>query len=255
MSGSLELSREGRLARLALNRAEKRNALDSALCRDLVAALRELDADRGTGAILLEGRGQVFCAGMDLDEAVQPDSIEHTAIHEDLFTIGASLSKPVVAAVQGAALGGGIGLVANAHVVVAAQGTQFGLTEIRLGLWPLFIYRSVVAAIGDRRTLELSLTGRIFSAQEALQYGLIHQVAPAMEFEDRALNLAMMLAQASSEAVSQGMEFARRTRGMEWKPAGEIALEYRRRSFASADFREGVRAFKEKRRPEWPSIR
>lgn len=253
MSEKLERNREGRLLRVAMNRPEKRNALDSGLCRELVAALREADADDSIGAVLLEGRGPVFCAGMDLDEAVQPGAVENTAVHQELFTIGASLTKPLVAAVHGAALGGGVGVVANAHVVVAAQGTTFGLTEIRLGLWPMVIYHAVAAAVGGRRAFELSLTGRIFGTPEALQYGLIHQAAPAVEFEDRALDIAGKLASASSEAIRQGIRFVRETEGLDWKRASEIALADRRRMFASADFHEGVKAFKEKRAPRWPS--
>ncbi len=254
MSMSLEISRTGRLLRVALNRPEKRNALDSALCEALVAALKDADADASIGSILLEGRGEVFCAGMDLDEALQPGAAERTAIHEELFTIGMALGKPLVAAVQGAAYAGGLGLVANAHVVVAAQGTTFGLTEIRIGMWPYVIYRTVCAAIGERRALELSLTSRIFSAADALQYGLIHQVAPQIEYGDRAEDLALKLAGASAETIRAGMEFARRARGLAWKEAGELAREYRRLAFASPDFAEGVKAFKEKRKPEWPSV-
>ena len=253
MSTTLECSRSGRLLRIALNRPEKRNALDSALCEALVRSLRDADADASVGAILLEGRGEVFCAGMDLDEALQPGAAERNAIHEELFTIGMALSKPLVAAAQGAAYAGGLGLVANAHVVVAAQGTTFGVTEIRIGMWPYVIYRALCAALGERRALELSLTGRIFSAADALQYGLIHQVAPQAEYDDRAEDLALKLAGASAETIRAGLEFARRAHGLAWNEAGKLAREYRRRAFASPDFAEGVKAFKEKRKPEWPS--
>ena len=88
------------------------------------------------------------------------------ALHEQLFTIGVRLEKPMVAAVHGAALGGGTGLVANCHVVVALRDAAFGLTEIRLGLWPFLVFRAVAAALGERRAMELALTGRVFRARK-----------------------------------------------------------------------------------------
>jgi len=166
------------LLRLTLNRPGKRNALDAALCRQLVETLDAAAADPGVGAILLLASGNVFCAGMDLAEIEQGgDTDEISALHERLFTAGARLTKPLIAGVHGAALGGGTGLVANCHIVVASAGATFGLTEIRLGLWPFLVYRAVEAALGERRTLELSLTGRIFAASEAREYALVHEIA------------------------------------------------------------------------------
>ena len=130
------------------------------------------------GAILLTANGKAFCAGMDLAEIAQAAHAEEIdAVHEQLFTIGARLAKPLVAGVHGAALGGGTGLVANCHIVVAGPEASFGLTEIRLGLWPFLVYRAVAGALGERRTLELSLTGRIFGPGEARDLGLAHEVA------------------------------------------------------------------------------
>jgi len=249
----LILSRDGRLLHVTLNRPAKRNALNSALCRELVSALAEGEADRRIGAILLDAAGEVFCAGMDLDEATAPGAAEANTVHEELFTIGTRLRKPLVAAVRGAALGGGLGLAANAHITVAALDSRFGLTEIRLGLWPFVVYRAVVAAVGERRALELSLTGRIFPSTEALQYGLIHQVAPASEVAGRALQLARTVATMSPEAVERGLTFVRASQGKTWPETGALADGARRAAFESPDFREGVRAFKEKRAPRWPS--
>jgi enoyl-CoA hydratase/carnithine racemase len=250
---SLEISREGRIARIALNRPEKRNALSVELCQALVGAIHDAEADDAIGVILLEARGKVFCAGMDLDEILQPDTAEKAAIHEELFTFGAKMAKPVVAAVQGPALGGGIGLIANCHVVVAAQGCTFALSEIRLGMWPFAIFRTVALAMGERRAVELSLTGRVFGTNEALQYGLVHHVVPPVELDDRATALAETIAAFSPEAIRRGMAFVRESRGLEWSSAGALAKAAREEAFRSADFNEGVRAFKEKRTPRWPS--
>src|SRR2546428_6595 len=117
MSAILQAVPQGRLFRLRLNRPEKRNALNIELCRALVSALESADRDPPVGAILLSANGKSFCAGMDLDEAAAADPAEINEVHDRLFTVGARLGKPLVAAVQGAALGGGVGLVANCHVV------------------------------------------------------------------------------------------------------------------------------------------
>ena len=197
MTDVLHSIREGRLLRLTLNRPDKRNALNAALCHALVNALEDAARDPAVGAILLTANGKAFCAGMDLAE-IEPgaDAEEINAVHEQLFTVGARLTKPLIAGVHGAALAGGTGLVANCHIVVAAPGATFGLTEIRLGLWPFLVYRAVAAALGDRRTLELSLTGRIFDTAEARQLGLVHEVADAPQ--ERALEIARAIAQVQS---------------------------------------------------------
>jgi Enoyl-CoA hydratase/carnithine racemase len=254
MSESLQTNREGRVLRLTLDRAEKRNALSEALCRDIVEAVEAAGEDREIGAILIDARGPVFCAGMDLDEVLSPDAAEKTAIHERLFTLGARMTKPIVASVQGPALGGGLGLVVNAHVVVAAQGTSFGLTEIRIGMWPYVIFRAVESAVGHRRAVELSLTGRIFNVGDALQWGIVHEIAPAFELDDRATAIATQLSMSSAEAIENGLRFARESRGLSAAESGRLAAQSRSTAFASADFHEGVLAFKEKRRPEWPSL-
>ena len=255
MSASLRIEREGRVLRLTLTRPEKRNALCIELCEAITQACESAERDSRVGAILLDAEGKVFCSGMDLEEALLPDAAQRTEIHERLFTLGATLNKPIVAAVQGPALAGGVGLVANAHVALAAQGVTFGITEIRIAMWPFVIYRAVAGAIGKRRMLELSLTGRVFTAPEALQWGLVHEIVPPFELEDRAMAVAQQIAESSAEALCRGMAFVRETRFLSYEAAGDLARKMRAEVFRSADFREGVRAFQEKRQPQWPSIR
>lgn len=186
---SLRIEQDGRLRRIALAAVEKRNLLDAAMCQDLLRELRDAVADDEVGAILLEADGPVFCTGVD------------PVAGEELFTIGRRIGKPLVAAVQGVAISGGLALLANAHVVLAAQGTSFGLTDIREGKWNEAIYRAVASAIGERRALELCLTGRIFSTPDALAWGLVHQVAPAFELDDRASEVGSALAKANPDAI------------------------------------------------------
>ena len=254
MTDILESARDGRVLRLTLNRPERRNALNAALCRELVGALEGADRDPGVGAIVLAANGTSFCAGMDLQEIdrAQAHTREIDEWQERLFTVGTRLTKPLVAAVRGAALGGGMGLAVNCHVVIAGNDATFGLTEIRLGLWPFLIHRAVVGALGERRTVELALTGRIFGAEEAREIGLAHEVA-----EDpyaRAAEVAAGVAAYSPTAIRSGLMFTHQSRGADLKTAGEIARRVRTEIFATRDFQEGVRAFREKRQPKWPSL-
>ena len=189
---SLRIEQDGRLCRIALAAPDKRNVLDAKACQDLLHELKDAAADEGTGAILIEADGPVFCAGAEPGEA-------------DLFSVGRSIAKPIIAAVQGVAISGGLALLANAHVVVAAQGTSFGLTDIREGQWPEAIFQAVARAVGDRRALELGLTGRIFATPEALAWGLVHYVAPAFELDDRATEIATALANVNPDAIRNAL--------------------------------------------------
>jgi enoyl-CoA hydratase len=185
---SFRIEQDGRLCRITLAQPDKRNVLDATACRELLRELMDAAANSGTGAILIEADGAVFCAGAEPED-------------DALFTIGRRISKPIVAAVQGVAISGGLALAANAHVVLAAQGTSFGLTSIREGKWPEGMYRAMAAALGERRALELGLTGRVFSTPEALAWGLVHYVAPAFELDDRATEIATALANVNPDAI------------------------------------------------------
>jgi len=252
MSDALQTSLSGRVLRLAMNRPDKRNALNLELCGALVEALEGAGRDEAVGAILLSGSGRCFCAGMDLHEIADIDTSAISLVHEQLFTAGSRLTKPLVAAVHGAALAGGTGLVANTHIAIADEDATFGLTEIRLGLWPFLVFRAMAAAVGERRTVEMALTGRILGAAEARELGLIHEVAadPAA----RGLEVATALAESSPTAIRSGLRCVQEARGMELRQAGEAAQRARQQVFETEDFREGIQAFREKRKPRWPSI-
>jgi len=255
MTEILKSELQGRVLRLVLNRPEKRNALNAALCRELVDAISRANRDPQIGVILLAGAGSAFSAGMDLGEiqdvtAIRPEQV--SSVHEQLFTIGMRLSKPVIGEIQGPALGGGVGLVANCHIVVSSPDATFGLTEIRLGLWPFLVFRAVSVALGERRAVELALTGRIFHAQEAKELGLVHEIA--QDVPARSMELAVQIAESSPTAVRSGLNFVAEARGRDWETAGLIARRVRDELFHSGDFQEGVRAFREKRKPKWPSM-
>jgi enoyl-CoA hydratase/carnithine racemase len=187
---NVEVAREGRVLRVSLNRPSHRNLLTIEMARTLVDTIAAAQSDEGVGAILLEGRGEFFCYGSDAD------------LPEGIWALSDLLTKPLVAAVQGAALGAGMALVAHAHVAVAAQGTSFGLLEIRNRTFPLALH-AVAKAIGWRRARELALTSRVCSTPEALQMGLVHEVAPAFEYEQRADAVALLLAEGDPGVVSR----------------------------------------------------
>ena len=252
MSDLLEITREGRVLRIALNRPEKRNALNAELCHLLVSAIEDGAKDAAVGAILLTANGPSFCAGMDLGEIGDSSSDRLDQAHEQLFTVGSRLPKPLIGAVEGPALGGGTGLVANCHIVIASEKATFGLTEIRLGLWPFLVFRPVAAAVGERRTLEMALSGRILDAKEAEKVGFVHEIAP--NAVDRGLEIAETIAGYSPTSIRSGMMFLQEARGRNWQDAGDLARMVRREIFESDDFLEGIRAFREKRKPKWPSL-
>ncbi len=250
---SVVVSSSHRILRITLNRPEKRNALNTQMCEEISHAVSKAQSRDDIACILMRANGSVFCAGMDLDEA-SSDSPELSELHEKLFTMGVSSLKPIVAVVNGAALGGGLGLAAQAHMVYAGDGAVFGLPEIQLGLWPFLVFRCVSSALGQRRTLALSLSGRSFSAAEAHEWGLAHRVLPGPEIEERGHAMARRLAKASPMALTLGMQYVKESAGTSWGEAGELAAALRVKLMESGDFQEGREAFKQKREPRWPSM-
>jgi enoyl-CoA hydratase/carnithine racemase len=227
-----------------------RNALSRELCLALVDEITRANGDASAGAILLEAEGPIFCAGMDLKE----DRGENLGtLHAELFSVGARLNKPMVAAVQGAAIAGGLGIALNAHIVMAASDARFGLTETRIGLWPFTIYPAIAAAVGRRKATELAISARIVDAETALRLGLVEHIVPPEELQSKALELAVSLAEGSAEAFSSGLCYVREIEGLNAAQIRERILVERTRAEAGADFAEGVQAFREKRAANWPS--
>jgi enoyl-CoA hydratase/carnithine racemase len=188
---SLRIEQDGHVRRLTLAAPARRNLIDAPLAADMLREFADALSDSATRAILLDSEGQVFCSGIDASSPVP----------EEIFTLGRNASKPIVVAIQGVTVSVGVALVANAHVAVAAQGSSFGLTGIREGRCQPGLIEAVSEAIGERRTRELALTGRIFATPEALAWGLIHHVTPVFELDDRATAIATALADADPEAV------------------------------------------------------
>ena len=250
---TLIVTHEDHVLRLTMNRPAERNSLNADLCSALVDAFEQAEEDPATRAILLEAKGEFFCAGMDMGEATKPEGAGNSFVRGRLVTAGLRLRKPLVAAVQGHAFSSGVGLIAIAHVAVAAQGVSFGLTDIRAGIWPYSAFHAVSRVLGHRRAVELSLTGRVFSTAEALQWGLVHYQTPALELEDRAMQLARGLAVSSPFAIRDGLDLAATLSTLSDAEAYDLSMRRRSVAVTTADFHEGVAALSERRRPSWPS--
>ena len=229
---------EDRLLRVTLARPEKRNALNAALCRAIVEAVESADP-ASTGAILLDAEGPSFCSGMDLGDSLQTDPVALAALHERLFTLGRRTRVPIVAHVQGHAIAGGLGLVANAHLVIADEAARFGLTELRVAIWPFLIYRAVEEAIGARRTLAWSLTADTHSAAEAREAGLVHMVGNAEAAQAAALELTSR----QPDAVRFGVRYYRESRGLDHGAAGALAAKLRGELMNTPGYADAVRTF------------
>jgi len=254
--GTLLYDVRERLCRITLNQPERRNPLGRTAIAELREALTQAEADPAVRAVVLTGAGEAFCAGGDLREfadlSAHPERAEEdTRMTMDLLTRAWRLAKPLVAAVNGAAYGGGMGLVAVCHLAIASQRARFALTEINVGLFPLTILPFVRAALGDRVTLELALTGRTIEANEARRLGLVMDVVSPEALHDSALRLAQSLGSRSPLAIRTGLAAFRETSAM----TVEAALQHLHRArvalLQSEDAREGARAFLEKREPRW----
>lgn len=254
---NIRTQQTGRVLCITLNRPEQRNPLSEAMCHDLIDALGRADRADDVWAIVLTGAGESFCAGGDLREFQRKRSEPSLDVYEegfataDVFKLFARLTTPVIAAVNGAALGGGFGLACACHLAVGAETARLGCPEVRLGLFPLVIQPAIRSALGDRRALELSLTGRILSAQEALNMGVLVQVAPPAEVLAEAMAIAEGIAARSRVAYRLGLSGFNLTRDM----TADIAIEHlntlRVVAFQTEDVAEGAAAFLEKRPPHF----
>lgn len=182
---------DGRVRRITLAAPLHRNVMNADSSRAFLKELTDAEGDPNTGAILIDAEGPIFCAGLDFTNPPDPE----------FFSFGRRATKPVIVSMQGVATSAGVALLANAHIVVAAQGCSFGLTDLREGRHHPGVLQAVAGVLGNRRARELALTARIFTTPEALNWGLVHAAVPAFELEDRALAVATGIAGANADAV------------------------------------------------------
>jgi methylglutaconyl-CoA hydratase len=253
---TLKLEYDGALAIITLARPDKRNAISTQMIEDLLASLAEVQSSPARVAILT-GEGKAFCSGMDLDElrAIATRSpVEHL---EDsrrmarLFRTVYSFPKPLIAAVNGHALAGGCGLATLADFTIAVPDAKFGYTEVRIGFIPALVSVFLRRQIGEKRTRDLALTGRLFDAAEAREMGLVNLVVAAKELMEEARKLAATLIAASPTSLARTkrllVQFSEGDLDREISMAVEENADIR----STADFREGLASFLEKRTPKW----
>lgn len=254
---SLRAERQGAVLRVALARPEVRNAFDDVLIEELTRAFREAAEDPAARVVVLSGDGPSFCAGADVAWMRKAGAYSRAENEADagkmarmLRTIDAC-PKPVVALAHGAAIGGGVGLVAAADIVIATEGTVFSLAEVRLGILPAVISPYVLRAIGPRFARDLFLTGDRFDAREAHRVGLAHQVVPAEELEAAARRKVASLLSAGPEAVGVAKRLIEQVTGRTPDEAMDLTVRTIAERRASAEAKEGLTAFLEKRKPSW----
>mgnify|MGYP005861313287 FL=1 len=259
MSKLLELTIENEgIARLMLNRPEVHNAFNAELIAELTQAFDELAA-APPRALVLTGAGKSFSAGADLDwmrGMAEASEAENRADSERLAAMFRKLDKlpcPTIARINGAAFGGGVGLVSCCDIAVAAGHAKFGLTEVRLGLIPATIAPFVIARIGASNARRYMLTGERFDAARACDIGLVHERCDADELDERVETVTDALLAGGPEAIAECKQLIRRVRDF-GGPAGEldaITAEWIARLRVGEEGQEGLRAFLEKRKPSW----
>jgi enoyl-CoA hydratase/carnithine racemase len=239
---------------ITLNRPEQLNTFNSPMAAELVEALVSLDEDEAVRVVIVKGAGKAFCAGIDVNELADKSTLEYRAwiehMEQPLITI-ARMKKPVIAQVQGVAAANGMGLVAAADLAIAAENTKMGLTAINVGLNCVGPVLPVARCVGRKKALELLLYGELIKADEARQLGLINRVVAKDELETEAMVWAEELAKKSPIAVQIAKKAFYSSEDMDYFRQFDLMNEAFARLCSSADAKEGVQAFFEKRNPVW----
>jgi methylglutaconyl-CoA hydratase len=253
----LELEMDGPVARVWLNRPDARNAFDGLMVTELRKTLFHLYSLDSVRVVVIGGRGASFCAGGDLAWMkatagfTRDENLGEAQALADLFFTVYESPKPVVARVHGHALGGGAGLVAACDIPVAALGTQFGFTEVRLGLVPAVISPYVLRKIGEAAARELFLTGERFEAVRALEVGLIRAAVPPEDLDAAVDGRVKELLQAGPRAVAEAKALIREVAFRRVEDVQRYTVERLAEIRSSVEGQEGMRAFLEKRKPYW----
>jgi methylglutaconyl-CoA hydratase len=255
---SLTLETDARgIARLTLNQPESHNALSAAMLEELPRAAASLDRDAGVRVVVLTGAGASFCAGGDL-RWMQAARTQGRAVRiAESRKIGAvlaaldRLSKPLIGRIQGAAYGGGVGLIAVCDVSIAARGARFGLTETRLGLIPANIGPYVVTRLGVARAREVMLNAKLFDADEAARIGLISRAVDAAELDAEVEREAGYFLSSGPHAVAAAKAMVQHIARHGAAENIDYAIERLADTWQGDESREGIAAFLEKRKPNW----
>lgn len=248
------LFERGDVAYVTMNRPEKRNALSLAHMRELIACLESIGESREAKAVILRGAGPAFCAGHDLSEMVDRDPEFYRELFDaccDLMRVVQELPQPVIAQVQGVATAAGCQLAATCDLVVASEDARFATPGVKIGLFCSTPMVALSRAVGQKKAMEMLLTGDFISAEEAKTEGLVNHVVPAERLEEEARALADRISEASPFVIGLGKGAFYRQLEMPIGDAYTYTREVMSFNAASADAREGICAFLEKRAPEW----
>ena len=256
MANTVLMAEADGIATLTLNRPEKRNAITFELLEDLMAAL---DAAEKSAApvVLLTGAGKAFCAGLDLEGLKgllgkpHEENVRDSATMAALFRRLYDFPKPTIAAVNGAAIAGGTGIATMCDFTLAVPEAKFGYTEVRIGFVPAIVSSFLVTQVGHKVARDLLLSGRLFDAAEAHRYGLVNEVVPAAQLMPRARALAQTLMENSPSSVRAAKRLINSFIAEQLDEQIAQAVEDNARIRTTDDFREGITAFLEKRKPKW----
>ena len=237
---------------LTLDRPEKRNALDAATIGELRTALADAALDAAVRVVVLRGAGKDFCAGADLAELLDsaqqaPEENERSALRlGDVFAALRELEKPVIAVVQGRALAGGAGLATACDLVVAVDSAQLGYPEIQRGFVPAMVMTMLRRQVGEKVAFDLVATGRVLTAAEAQQLGLVSRVVPADRLEAEASSLAAALAGTSASALALVKRLLYQLDGMPFREGIALGAKVNAVARMHPDFRAAVAKFLQK---------
>ncbi|HXY24749.1 MAG TPA: enoyl-CoA hydratase-related protein [Candidatus Acidoferrum sp.] len=258
MYTTLILGISGHIANITLNRPDKRNAISAAMIAELQTALDEIEKSHAR-VVLLTGAGTAFCAGMDLEmlsaiaQQSPAENQEDSRRMAKMFRRIWSFPRPLIAAVNGAALAGGCGIATLCDFTLAAPEARFGYTEVRIGFLPAIVSVFLTRQIGEKKTRDLLLTGRIIEAQEAKELGLVNEIVPAEHLLARANELAEVLISASPGSLARAKRLMTSAAAASVDHDLERAVLENARIRCTPDFKEGVASFLEKRKPVWQS--
>jgi methylglutaconyl-CoA hydratase len=243
---------------ITLNRPDKRNAISYELIDDLTAALRRA-ASASPNIVILTGAGSAFCAGMDLDNLKQligrsgEQNLKDSETMAGLFRTLHDFSKVTIAAVNGAAIAGGTALATLCDFTLSVPGAKFGYTEVRIGFVPGIVSTYLINNVGEKRARDLLLTGRLFDAEEAHQLGLVNEIVAPDRLMPRAHELAAQLMEVSPASLKVAKALLSSFTKEQLDRQLPRAVQENAAIRQTADFKEGVTSFFEKRKPKWTS--
>ena len=252
MSDRVLVHLAGGVLTATLNRADKRNAIDTAMIDALLAVLEQADLDAAVRVVALRGAGRDFCAGMDLHELLA--SADHTLEQNrraalqfaEIFVRMRRLPKPVVAVVQGRALAGGCGLATACDLILAAESAQFGYPEVQRGFVPAIVMTMLRRTVGEKIAFDLATTGRLLDGTEAAALGLASRVYEDADFEEQAAEVLRVLAEASPSSLAFTKQQFYQLDGLSFDEGLRLGADVNAVSRSTPDFRAALSAFLKK---------